>query len=152
MIIKYTPHYDVIFRYGYMTNHRVTSMALYIHCIYKNEEREKSEGHIKLLASYVSLKRGSYPEPEKCSLARVFNNDFVDSRQTVSVENRCGEYTRTHRVSVEIVYSLAQWFSTFVCSWPTSEFHSPLWPHPYCLIIKIIFIINMYFINCTFYL
>jgi hypothetical protein len=50
-------------------------------------------------------------------------------------------------------YHLEQWFSTFFCSWPSSEFHSPLWPHPsYCLIIEIIFIINMYFINCTFYL
>jgi hypothetical protein len=32
---------------------------------------------------------------------------------------------------------LGKWFSTFFCSWPTSEFHSPLWPHPsYSLIIK----------------
>jgi hypothetical protein len=32
---------------------------------------------------------------------------------------------------------LEQRFSTFIRSWPTSEFHSPLWPHPsYSLIIK----------------
>jgi hypothetical protein len=32
---------------------------------------------------------------------------------------------------------LDHWFSTFFCSWTSSEFHSLLWPHPsYCLIIK----------------
>jgi hypothetical protein len=55
-------------------------------------------------------------------------------------------------IYVRIHHGLTQWFWICFCSWRTSEFYSLLWPNPSdCLIIiNVIFIINMYFISCTF--
>jgi hypothetical protein len=56
----------------------------------RNNKRERetdtnSRGHAKTTAVYVSFQQGSYPGPERCSLAWVFTNAFVDS----SFMNNC---------------------------------------------------------------
>jgi hypothetical protein len=59
-------------------------------------------------------------------------------------------------VLVHSLLCLNQWFSTFFCSWPTSELHSLLWPHhTYSLIIKnniynkyVLYPLHFLFITC----
>jgi hypothetical protein len=42
---------------------------------------EKLEGHTRAMAGHVSFEHGCCTEPEQCSFAWVFVNDFVDPYQ-----------------------------------------------------------------------